>query len=134
MNERPRSVTIISWIFIICGSIALLLSFLRSGQYVMDFRSQHPLLYGLSFLGPALAVLSGVFMRLGFSWARWLLFAWFAITAIGFVQYSPLRLFLPGLLFAVAIFFLFRSPATEYFRHTGHQPPEIPKTDDKKVA
>src|SRR5689334_21659070 len=112
MSTRPRSVTILSWMFIVLGSFALVMSFLRSGQYVVDFRSQHPLLYVLSFVGPALATASGVFMLLGFGWARWLLVSWFTITAIGFLLYSPLRLFLPAALFGVAMFFLFRSPAS----------------------
>jgi hypothetical protein len=116
MSTRPRRVTIISWIFIVCGSIALVMSFLRTGQYVADFRAQHPVLYALSFLGPTLATVSGFLMLRGFGWSRWLLFAWFAVTAVGFLLYSPLRLLLPGALFAVAVFFLFRSPATEYFR------------------
>ena len=116
MSTRPRSVTVLSWIFIVCGSIALVMSFLRSGQYVVDFRAEHPVLYALSFVGPALATVSGLFMLFGFGWARWILFAWFAVTAVGFLLYSPLRLLLPGALFAVAMFFLFRSPATEYFR------------------
>jgi hypothetical protein len=116
MSTRPRRVTIISWIFIVCGSTALVMSILRSGQYVADYRAQHPVLFALSFVGPALAAASGFLMLFGFGWARWLLFAWFAVTAVGFLLYSPLRLLLPGVLFAVALFFLFRSPATEYFR------------------
>jgi len=134
MSKRPRSVTIISWIFIVVGGIALIMSLLRSGHYISEFRSQHPVLYVLSFLGPVLAVVCGVFMLAGFNWARWLLVVWFANTVLGNLLYSPLRLLLPGLLFAVAAFFLSRPPATEYFRGTRAEPPEIPKTDDAPVA
>jgi hypothetical protein len=98
------------------------MSFIRSGQYVVDFRAQHPVLYTVSFFGPALAAASGMFMLLGFGWARWLLVGWFAITALGFLLYSPLRLVLPGALFIVSLVFLFRPPATEYFRRTTQQP------------
>ena len=125
MNKRPRSVTVISWIFIAVGSIALLTSLLpktpETQQRLAEFRSEHSLQNVLIFAGPVLAVICGVFMLLRFNWARWLLVVWFGINVLGNVLHSPLRLLLPGLLFGVAIYFLFRPQATAYFQRTAQR-------------
>lgn len=138
MTKRPRSVTVISWIFIAFGSIALLTSLLPklpgAEERIAEYRSQHPVLYALIFVGPILAVVCGVFMLRGCNWARWLLVVWFEYNVIGNVLHSPLRLLLPGLLFAVAVYFLFRPQATVYFRDTSAVPPQIPKSDETPVA
>jgi hypothetical protein len=139
MSKRPRSVTVISWIFIAFGSIALLTSLLppfdrAAGQQIAEFRSQHPFQFARLYLGPILALVCGVFMLRGCNWARWLLVVWFGYNIIGNVMHSPLRLLLPGLLFAVAVFFLFRSQATAYFRGTSAEPAQIQNTDETPVA
>ena len=132
MSKRPRSVTVISWIFIAFGSIALLTSLLppvdaAAGQHIAEFRSQHPFQFAFIYVGPILAVVCGVFLLRGCNWARWFLVVWFGYNVIANVLQSPLRLLLPGLLFAVAVYFLFRPQATAYFRGTTVQPPQIPK-------
>jgi hypothetical protein len=139
MIKRPRSVTVTSWIFIAFGSIALLMSLLppvdaAASQRIAEFRSQHPYQFALLYVGPILAVVCGVFMLRGCNWARWLLVVWFGHNVIGNVLHSPLKLLLPGLLFAVAVYYLFRPQATAYFRATGGQPPQIPKSDETPVA
>ena len=134
MSKRPRSVTVISWIFIAFGGIALLNSQLPklpgAEESIAEYRSQHPVLYAVMLAGPIVAVVCGVFMLRGHNWARWLLVIWFGYNVIGNVLHSPLKLLLPGLLFGVAVFFLFRPRATAFFRGTSAEPPQIPKTDD----
>lgn len=138
MSKRPRSVTVISWIFIAFGGIALLTSLLPklpgAEERIAEFRSQHPFQYALIYVGPILALVCGVFMLRGCNWARWLLVVWFAYNVIGNVLHSPLRLLLPGLLFGVAVFFLFRPQSMAYFRRTSAEPPQIPKSDETPVA
>jgi hypothetical protein len=138
MSKRPRSVTVISWIFIAFGGIALLTSLLPklpgAEEHIAEFRSQHPVQYALIYVGPILAVICGVFMLRGCNWARWLLVVWFGHNVVGNALHSPLRLLLPGLLFAAAVYFLFRPQATAYFRGTSAEPPQIPKSDDTPVA
>src|SRR5688572_3564335 len=139
MNKRPRSVTVISWILIVFGSIALLTSLLppitaAAGQRIAEFRSQHPLQFALTYVSPVLALTCGVFMLRGCNWARWLLLIWFGHNVIGNALYSPLRLLLPGLLFGIAAYFLFRPLATAYFRGASAEPPQIGKSDETPVA
>ena len=72
MNKRPRSVTVISWIFIAFGGIALLAGLLppadtAAAQRVAEFKTQHPFESAPIFVVQALAVLCGVFMLYGFN-------------------------------------------------------------------
>jgi cytochrome b subunit of formate dehydrogenase len=74
-----------------------------------------------------LAVLSGVFMLYGFDWARWLLVVWLVFHVILSVLHSPFQLLVHSLLFAVVLYFLFRPPASAYFRGARTNSPQIPK-------
>ncbi|HEY0455329.1 MAG TPA: hypothetical protein VGE41_03080 [Verrucomicrobiae bacterium] len=80
MSKRPYLVTAFSWIFLACGGIALVLSLIppadaAAAQHMAQFRSQHPFQFALNYVGPTVAVVSGVFMLRGCNWARWLLVA-----------------------------------------------------------
>jgi uncharacterized membrane protein YbaN (DUF454 family) len=120
MNKRPRSITVISWIFIAIGSIGLLTSLLPQApevqQRVAEFRSQHPFQKAWLFAGPVMAIICGTFMLLRFNWARWLLVVWFGVNVLASVLRSPVRSLLVAALFALAVYFLFRQQATAYFR------------------
>lgn len=116
MDKRPRSITIISWIFIAFGSIALLTSLLpyvdtTHAQRTAEFRA-----HWIVHLARILAVACGVFMLYGFNWARWLLVVWLGYHIILSVLHSPLQLLVHSLLFAVVLYFLFRPQASAYFR------------------
>ena len=138
MTKRPRSVTVISWIFVAFGGIALLTSLLPKSPgaeaNIAQLRSQHPVHYALMCLGPILALICGIFMLRGCNWARWVLVVWFGNNVVGTVFHSPMRFLLPGLLFAVAVYFLFRPQSTKYFRREGPEPPQIPKPDNAPVV
>ena len=126
MNKRPRPITVISWIFIAVGSIALL-------YHIAELKAQHRFEYGLVWvcLVRFLAVLGGVFMLRGLNWARWLLVVWIAYHVILSALHSPLEVVLHSLLFGVVAYFLFRPHASAYFRRRKAQ---NPKTDDPPVA
>lgn len=122
MNKRPRSVTVICLIFITFGSIVLVTSLFpptnaAAAREIAGFRAQHPFQYALLYVGPILALVCGVFMLVGFGWARWVFHAWFAHVIINNVIASPLRLLLPGLLFGVAVYYLYRPQANAFFRN-----------------
>ena len=138
MTKRPRSVTVISSIFIAFGGIALLTSLLPklpgAEANIAEFRSQHPVQYVMTCLGPILAFVCGIFMLRGCNWARWVLVVWFGNNVVSSVFHSPLRFLLPGLLFAVAIYFLFRPQSTKFFRRECPAPPQIPNSDNAPVA
>ncbi|MGH9883565.1 MAG: hypothetical protein ACRD6N_19240 [Pyrinomonadaceae bacterium] len=125
MNKRPRSITVISWIFIAVGSIALL-------YHLSELRAQRWSEQGLVWVCFVrfLAVLSGVFMLRGFNWARWLLVVWLAYHVILSAFHSPFEVVMHSLLFGVVVYFLFRPQASAYFRRTPAEPPQNPKTGD----
>ena len=129
MNKRPLPITVISWIFIAVGSIALL-------YHSAELKAQHPFDYGLVWVCfvRLRAVLGGVFMLRGFNWARWLLVVWIAYHVILSAFNSPLEVVLHSLLFSVVVYFLFRSQASAYFRRSGAETPQNPKTDDTPAA
>ena len=106
MDRRPLSITIISWLFIIFGSIALLsgvlpLSDLKSHWYV--------------HLSRLLMIVSGVFMLKGQNWARWLLVVWIAFHIVISALHSPLMLLMHVVIFSVILYFVFRRQSSSYF-------------------
>jgi hypothetical protein len=121
---RPKSVTVISWITLVFGGIALLVSLLPKDPEVQrdlaQYSTQHPFLYAWLRAGPVMAVICGAFMLRGANWARWLLGLWFGYNVISNVVSSPLRLLAPrllvGCLFGAAVYLLFRPAATAFFR------------------
>lgn len=104
--QRPRSITIISWIFIIFGSIALLSGVVRGG----DIKS-----HWYVHLSRFLQIIAGVFMLYGHNWARWLLVAWIAFHIVVGAMNGPLQLLLHVAIFSVILFFVFRRQASAYF-------------------
>ena len=129
MNKRPRSITVISWIFIAFGSIALLASLLTpantaAARRIAELRAQHPFEFWIIHVVRILAVVGGVFMLYGFNWARWLLVVWLGYHVILSVLHTPVELLVHSLLFAAALFFLFRPQASAYFRGARAAPPQ----------
>jgi hypothetical protein len=118
MDNRPRSITVISWIFIAFGSIALLTGLLPSVDTTVAQRIAELKGHWIVHVSRILPVLCGVFMLYGFNWARWLLVVWLGFHVVLSVLHSPLQLLVHSLLFAVTLYFLFRPQASEYFRGT----------------
>ena len=107
---RPRSITIISWLFIIFGSIALL-----SG--VLPFRDLMSHWY--VHLSRVLMIVAGVFMLKGHNWARWLLVLWIAFHIIISALHSTLFLLMHVVIFSVILYFVFRRQSSSYFLAAG---------------
>jgi hypothetical protein len=116
MNKRPRSITVISWIFIAFGSIALFTGLLPSVNTTAAQRIAELKGHWFVHVSRMLMVLGGVFMLYGFNWARWLIVVWIAFHIIISALHSPLQLLLHTLIFAVILYFLFRPEASKYFR------------------
>lgn len=122
MNKRPRAITVISWIFIVFGIIALLTGLLpnvntTAAQRLAEFKG-----HWYVHVSRMVMVLSGVFMLYGFNWARWLLVVWLVFHVVIGALHSPLRLVVHSLLFVVVVYFLFRPPASAYFRGPRAKP------------
>ena len=111
MVQRPRSITIISWFFLIFGSIALISGLLPPDSLTLAQLKGHWMVH----LSRLLSIVAGLFMLRGHNWARWLLVAWIAFHIILSALHSALQLLIHVAIFTVILFFLFRRPASEYF-------------------
>jgi hypothetical protein len=111
MNKRPRSVTVISWIFIAAGAVGL-------AYHATEFNIRTPFEYDILLvcLVRLIAIVCGVFMLRGSNWARWGLVTWLGYHVILSVVHTPFQLIVHSLLFAAVLYFLFRPQSTAYFR------------------
>jgi hypothetical protein len=110
MNQRPITITILSWLYIAAGAIGLV-------YHLADFRSHafHTEDVWIALVR-MLAIVAGVFMLRGADWARWLALAWIAfhvvISSLNSVQQGVIH----ALFLALFAYFLFRQDARAYFR------------------
>ena len=111
MEERPRSITIISWFFIIFNSIALLSGLLSPDNLTFAQLKGHWMVHLLRILG----VVVGVFMLRGQNWARWLLVVWMIFHIVLSALHSALQLMMHAVIFTVILYFVFRPQASSYF-------------------
>jgi len=128
-NHRPRSITIISWLFIAVGSVGVL-------YHVSEFTTQRLFDYGLVgvCLVRLLAIASGAFMLRGFNWARWLLVVWMVYHVILSAFHSPLQVLVHAVIFGVVAYFLFRPEASAYFRRARASSTAFPTKDETPMA
>ena len=105
--QRPGSITIISWLFIVFGTIALLSGVVRGGDLASHWYVH---------LSRFLQIVAGIFMLRGRNWARWLLVAWIAFHIIISALHSVGFLLMHVAIFSVILFFVFRRPASAYFK------------------
>jgi hypothetical protein len=125
MDKRPRSITIIGWLFIVFGSISLLSGLVPFGDITLAQRLAELKGHWMVHLLRLAAIVSGVFMLYGFNWARWLLVVWIAFHIVLSALHSPLQLLIHISIFTVILFFLFRRQASAYFSRHGfsYSPP-----------
>ena len=122
MNERPTSITAVSWVLIILGGLSLVTTTAMINNPMvqeMMAKSSIPISvqYALSYVGLLVTIVSGVAILNGQNWARYLYVIWsFIGLVIGFAT-SPMKAALiPGLVvFLVIAFFLFHSNSTAFF-------------------
>jgi len=117
MNKRPRSISVISWLFVAAGAIGL-------AYHATEFKVDRPFQYDVVWvcLVRLLAILCGVFMLRGSNWARWLLLVWIAYHVILSAFHSLSELAMHTLLLGVVAYFLFRPRASAYFRGASAEP------------
>ena len=110
--------TIISLIFIVFGSIALLVGLLPHGDITAAHRMAELTSHWYVHVSRILMILGGVFMMYGFNWARWLVVVWIAFHIVVGALHSAFQLLTHVLIFSVILYFLFRPKASAYFRNT----------------
>jgi CHASE2 domain-containing sensor protein len=114
MNKRPIPVIVIGCLYVATGAIGL-------ASHLIAFKPQHPFQYDIVWISlvSLIAIVCGIYMLRGSNWARWLGLAWMAFHVILSVFHSRSELVVHSLLFVAFAYFLFRPPATQYFRAAG---------------
>ena len=115
MERRPRPITIISWCFIIFGSIALLYGLLPFGDITLAQRIAELKGHWMVHLSRILQIVAGVGLLLGRNWARWLLVVWIAFHVVISALHSMFQLALHVFIFTVILYFVFRRESSPYF-------------------
>lgn len=109
-KKRPITITSLSWLYIAVGTLG------TAGHYG-NFWTHKPTVnefVWITMLGVA-AVLAGVFMLRGRSWARWLALAWIAAHVVISVFHPLTELLVHCALLVLFCYLLFRPAAREYF-------------------
>jgi hypothetical protein len=115
MDKRPRSITIIGWLFIVFGTISLLSGLLPFGDVTLAQRIAELKGHWMVHVVRLASIVSGMFMLYGFNWARWLLVAWMAFHIVVSALHSLLQLLIHVSIFSVILYFLFQRQASAYF-------------------
>ena len=109
--KRPWEVMFLGGLFILVGMVGL---FYHLSHGTLD---RWLLLIALNEI---VAVVCGVFLILGRSWARWLLLAWLALHVGISALNSVSETLAHAVLLAVIAYFLLKSPASRYFTTPAH--------------
>ena len=125
MNERPKSITVVSWILIVMGGISLISStFSLNSPVTQDLMSKSPIpitiQYIMLYAGLLITLGCGIAMLMRQNWARLLYVGWSILGFIIAIATSPMKMMMiPGvIIFIIFTFFLFRPKANEYFKAT----------------
>jgi uncharacterized membrane protein HdeD (DUF308 family) len=113
-TTRPIQITLLAYLFILVGIVSTAVHLFHP-KY--DLSTIAVLLIGLS------AIVAGIFLLRGASWARWFLLFWLAfhvvVSALNSVSFA-----LPHIvLLALVAYLLLRSPASQFFQRS-HTPPQ----------
>ena len=140
MTKRPTSVTVLSWLSIVCGVCGFLLNLYGLDMLDSSWRIQlyprfwdsdmHPLAMWL-FPGQWIVLAAcGMYMLFGFNWARWMLVAWVGYHTfqsiahtrfelafeILYIPHTPWELLAHMHLYIAILLIVFTPSAHRYFR------------------
>ena len=125
MKQRPKSISIIAWILIVIGAISLITtSAMINNPVTRDLMNNSPIpvpaQYIISYLGLFVTIISGIAMLNGKNWSRYLYIIWSLIGFTISITTFPIKTaIIPGfLVFLVAVYFLLRREANEFFTQT----------------
>jgi hypothetical protein len=129
MNQRPTSVTVISWFLIGTSALTLLTSFaMFNNPVARDLMAQNPIpipvQYAMMYVGLSVSLTCGIFMLKGANWARLFYIFWSAFGFLVSLLTSPVKtMLIPGVVvFGVFVFFLTRPQATAFFKNLPPPP------------
>jgi hypothetical protein len=107
-RKRPVSVLVIAWLYIVIGAVG----------FIAHFRDlRHPDGIGIE-VSELIALVAGLFLLGGHSWARWLALAWMAFHVV--ISYPEIsRIAIHAVFLAAIAWLLFRSDARAWFRNAS---------------
>lgn len=105
--KRPWAVTVLGLLFIVAGLVGLL-------YHVTQDKLNWEL--ALISLLRLLAVIGGIFLLLGRSWARWLTVGWLAVHVVISAFHSMEQMAAHAVLLVIVAYFLFKDRSADYFR------------------
>jgi uncharacterized membrane protein HdeD (DUF308 family) len=105
--KRPWAVTILGGLFIVAGLVGLV-------YHATSERLNWEL--ALISLVRIAAIVGGVFLLMGRSWARWLLLAWLALHVVVSAFHSVGEVAAHLVLLLLVGYFLFKDRGADYFR------------------
>jgi uncharacterized membrane protein HdeD (DUF308 family) len=115
VEKRPRSIIVISFLFILLGTLTLIHAswdLVNTDQHLTNLE-RHWMIY----LSAVAAIVGGAFLLKGRNWARWLLVMWMGFHIVVGALHGMVPLLTHVVIFSVILFFLFRRPASSYFAH-----------------
>lgn len=122
MKVRPTSVTVICWILLVMGIMSAAGTLMNiNNPLVKESMSRGPfplpVQYVLLALGIGVMIICGAAMLKGQNWARYLYVGWTGVALFISLWTTPVKAaLLPGfVLYAVAVFILFRPRARDFF-------------------
>lgn len=111
MRQRPVTVTILSWLLIVMGTVGFVYHLREFEQYSL-FHSDFLLIEALRIL----AIVAGFFMLKAQNWARWLTIAWIALhVAVSFYN-SWQQVVMHAIFLSIFVFLLTRPAVNAFFR------------------
>ena len=105
--KRPIPVTILGGLFIVAGLVGI--------AYHLSERPMDSSIILITIVR-ILAVVGGVFLLMGRTWARWLLVAWLAFHVVVSAFHSMSEMAAHAVLLIVVAYFLFTPPDSKYFQ------------------
>ena len=120
---RPRTITVVAWIFIVVGTAGLLndlwpLATPHAAAQLAKLRSDGWLDLGPAWSLRALAIVGGVALLQGRNWARWLLAAWMLAHVVISIANSTSEMLMHLAIFAPLTYLIFRPAVDAFFRGT----------------
>jgi hypothetical protein len=111
MANRPLSVTLVAWLFILAGTIGI-------AYHAREIDLRHPFANDviLACAIRLLAIVGGAFALRGHNWARWLMLAWIGYHVVLSAFHAPVELIMHAVIAAIVAYALFRPAANAYFR------------------
>lgn len=107
--KRPFQVTFLGWLFILVGVLSTTYHLLKGS---LDRWTVPIVVVGV------IAIVAGVFLLRGASWARWLLLAWLAFHVVVSLLNSLSETLPHVVLLVVVGYFLLGPPTSKYFHRS----------------